>query len=178
MLTNRIALIGYRGSGKSAVGRELAAHLGYPLADSDDAIEASASKSIAQIFDQEGEPEFRRLEEIAISKLLESSPLVLALGGGAVLSDVTQSRLRSKTFVIWLRAPAAVLTERIRGDEATATRRPSLTALDAQAEVQALLEEREPIYEELANASVDTAQRAIQEVVGEILQLLSHPDPL
>src|SRR5678815_5101650 len=100
----RIFLIGYRGTGKTTVGRLLATELGWDFADCDDAVEASAGQSVAEIFADEGEEGFRAREAEALLELCGRARIVLATGGGAVLSSTNRELLRAGGFAIWLTA--------------------------------------------------------------------------
>lgn len=165
---SRLFLIGYRGCGKSTVGRLLAERLGWESIDSDDVAEAEAGKSIAAIFAGDGEPAFRDLEERVVAELCRREHAVVALGGGAVLREATRKRLAAAGPVVWLTAPAETLARRIAGDRSTAARRPSLTGLSGLDEVRRVLAEREPIYAECATVSLDAEARSPAELAGEI----------
>ncbi|MEX0712312.1 MAG: shikimate kinase, partial [Pirellulales bacterium] len=104
-----IVLIGYRGSGKSTVARELAGRLGWPWLDADHQIEERAGKSIAAVFAEEGEERFRDLESSLLAELVERDKTVLAAGGGAVLRPANRALLRSAGKVVWLQADAATI---------------------------------------------------------------------
>ncbi len=149
-----ILLIGYRGTGKTTVGRLLAARLGQTFADVDDAIEAAAGKSIADIFAAESETGFRDRESAALAELCARSGYVLATGGGAVLRAANRAALKESGFVVWLTADPATIWERMRSDPTTLARRPNLTATGGEAEVRALLAAREPLYREVADFAV------------------------
>src|SRR5262245_52270763 len=141
MQSVRIILIGYRGTGKTTVGRLLAERLGWEFADADDHIEASAGRSIAAIFATEGEGEaaFRDYEAAAIRELCQCERIVIATGGGAVLRPDNRELLRSAGFVAWLTATPETIWERLRGDPTTAARRPNLTPAGGIDEVRALV---------------------------------------
>src|SRR4051794_20040028 len=99
-----IVLVGYRGTGKTTVGRLLAASLGWEFADADDLIESAAGKSIAEIFAAEGDPGFRDREAAALRELCRRDRLVVATGGGAILRPANRELLRGAGFVAWLTA--------------------------------------------------------------------------
>lgn len=170
----RVFLIGYRGCGKSTVGRLLAARLGWESIDSDDVVEAEAGRSIAAIFADEGEPAFRDLEERVVAELAARARTVVSLGGGAVLRGSTRQGLSAAGPVIWLTAPAGVLAARIAGDAASGDRRPSLTGLSGLAEVERVLAEREPIYRECANVAVEAGERSPEAIVEEVAAWLKR----
>jgi len=162
-----IVIIGMPGSGKSSVGRKLAARLGVPFSDADDEIETAAGMRIDQIFERFGEAEFRKGEQRVIARLLEQPVHVLATGGGAFLDSSTRALVRDKAVSVWLRADLATLLERTsRRDD-----RPLLKE-GAPGEVLArLLAERTPVYAE-ANITVDSDNRPAEETVNRILQAL------
>lgn len=151
----RIALIGYRGSGKSTVGPRLAVKLGWQFHDADLLIEASAGKSIAQIFSEDGEGTFRNLEEENLGALLKTEKVVLATGGGVILRDTNRVKLKQEAFVVWLDTDAATCWTRIQSDSATIARRPNLTETGGLMEIERLMSERRPLYEMTACSVVD-----------------------
>jgi shikimate kinase len=167
-----VFLIGYRGTGKSTIGRILASRLGFDFRDADDEIERRAGKSIAAIFADEGEPAFRDLEAKVVADLCKSKRHVIALGGGAVMSEVNRTAVRTSGIVIWLRASVEALTERLAADEATQSRRPNLTSAGGLNEIEAVLSAREPIYRACATFEVDTEGKTPVAVVDEILKRL------
>src|SRR5262245_13627410 len=115
-----LALIGYRGSGKTAVARLLAARLAWTWVDTDVEVELRAGKSIAAIFADAGEPRFRDLEAQVIGEVAERDRLVLALGGGAVLRPETRDLLKRSAKTVWLTASPDTLWARIQADATTA----------------------------------------------------------
>lgn len=164
-----IALIGYRGSGKSTVARRLAEELAWPWIDADLELERRAGKSIAALFADDGEQAFRDLEVRVVADVCRGGPHVAALGGGAVLRPENRGALRACRQVVWLRAPVDVLMQRIAGDPATSQRRPDLTASGGRREVEQLLEFRTPFYRECATLEVDTEGKGLDQIVTEIL---------
>ncbi|HEY6563303.1 MAG TPA: shikimate kinase, partial [Pirellulaceae bacterium] len=130
-----VSLVGYRGSGKSAVGRELANRLGWSWIDVDQELESRTGCSIAELFGQLTEPGFRDLEENLVAELVDRAQTVLSLGGGAVLREPTRKRIRDAGLVVWLRARPATLLARIAADPRSVTSRPPLTRLDPAAEI-------------------------------------------
>jgi shikimate kinase len=168
-----VILIGYRGSGKSSVGRLLAAALRIPFADADAEIERRAGKTIKQIFDDDGEGRFRDLEEETIRDLLERESLVLAAGGGAIMRERTRERIEAAGTTVWLHASAETLAERISGDTTTVARRPNLTAAGGLEEIRALAAEREPVYRAAADVTIDTEGRDPKSIAAEIAAALA-----
>lgn len=175
---SRIFLIGYRGTGKTTVGRLLAARLGWAFADADAELEARAGCTIAEIFRAEGEPGFRDREAAVLADLAELPDHVVATGGGVVLRAANRGLLKASGFVAWLHAPADVLLRRIEADPTTAARRPNLVA-GGLAEIVALLAVREPLYRGLADAAFDAAAASPDELANAILAAwtASRPSP-
>lgn len=175
MQFENIILIGYRGSGKTTVARTLATRLGWTGVDADELIEARAGRSIRDIFDQDGEAGFRRLEADIIREVCSSPRQVISVGGGAVLSPVNRGVLRQAGFCVWLTAPPEELERRIQADARTTATRPALTAYNAAEEIRRLLQEREPLYASLADHVVNTAGQPVDDVADAILRRLSEP---
>lgn len=169
-----IVLIGYRGSGKTSVGRQLAHRLGWSFVDTDTLIEAAAGRSIAEIFAEEGEPAFREHEEKAIAAAARHEEQVLSAGGGAVLRQANRAALKAAGLCIWLTAPVETLVQRIAADPQSPTSRPNLTPMGGPAEVAALLAERAPLYASLADHAVETAGRDVNQVVDSIVGWLAQ----
>ena len=145
MLGSRsIVLVGMMGSGKSSIGRRLAAALELPFSDADTAIEQAAGMTVEDIFATHGEPYFRDGEERVIKRLLQSGPQVVATGGGAVLSAKTRAECAKNGISVWLKAPVDLLLQRVsRRDN-----RPLLKTADPRAVLTRLLSEREAYYAE------------------------------
>lgn len=171
-----IFLIGYRGSGKTTVAKQLAERLQYDWVDADDEVEQRAGKSIAAIFAEEGQRTFRDLEAEVAAELCSRRQTVVALGGGAVLREETRHAIGAAGPVVWLTGSPHTLAKRLAGDETTASRRPDLTSGGGQAEIEALLAERTPLYHACATFAVDTDGKTPTEVVEEIVVKLSSPD--
>jgi shikimate kinase len=167
--SDRIFLIGSRGSGKTTVGRQLAARLGWAFVDADAELEIRAGRSIADIFATEGEPGFRARESEVLGDLAARERHVVACGGGVVLRDEHRRLLRTTGHCVWLTGDPATLADRLAADPTTAARRPALTALAGRAEVERLLREREPLYREVAHWTVATDGQSPDDVVSSIL---------
>jgi shikimate kinase len=169
MPPTRLILIGYRGTGKTTVGRLLADRLRWDFADADDHIEAAAGMSIADIFKVEGEAGFREREAAALRSLCERERLVLATGGGAVLRPANRELLRAAGFVAWLTASPETVWKRLQGDPTTTGRRPNLTAGGGLDEVRALTAARHPLYRETADFVADADGPSPEAVADAIL---------
>lgn len=163
-----IFLIGPMGSGKSAVGRQLARGLGLDFHDSDEAIEQRTGVDIPFIFEKEGEAGFRRREEDMIGELAALDDIVLATGGGAILSAVNRRVLGARGTVVYLVATIDQQVARTRhGRE-----RPLLTGRDSREVLSTLMAEREPLYREIADLVVETDARKVSAVSREIIERL------
>jgi len=170
----RITLIGYRGTGKSSVAAAIAARLGCQWTDADVALEKRLGCSIAELVRERGEPAFREQESRLLETLLEECSGVLATGGGVVLADCNRDLLRARARpVVWLTAPAAVIRARLAGDPSTQSRRPALLGGDPLAEVAVVLEQREPLYRQCADAVFDTASASVEEVAAGVARWLA-----
>ena len=162
-----ITLIGYRCSGKSSIAPRLARRLGWSWVDCDHVIEQRAGSSISQIFDSQGESEFRRLESDVLCELLGRTESVIASGGGAVLSEANRRLMRSAGPVVWLHVSAATLAKRL-AKSSSADRRPSLTGKPIAEEVIDVLAVREPLYRECATLIVDAEFERPEQVAKRI----------
>ncbi len=167
-----VTLIGYRGSGKTSVGRELAMSLGLAFVDADVVLEERAGKTIKQIFAEGGEPAFRDWEENVLKDLLLTEDTIVAAGGGAILRSTNRQRMKAAGPVVWLQAAPERLYERITADTTTADRRPNLTAQGGIDEIRHLLNQREPLYRECADQMVCTTGKTPDQVTGEIVSFL------
>lgn len=167
---NNIFLVGPMGAGKSTVGRQLARSLEMEFVDCDREIEERTGVSISIIFELEGEEGFRKRERAMIEQLTERDGIVLATGGGAVLDEENRARLRSRGFAIYLNAPIDLLLERTARDK----HRPLLQTDDPKAKLTALAEEREPLYQQVADMVIKTDRRTARHVVKEILRRLGE----
>jgi shikimate kinase len=169
MKPNSVALIGYRGTGKSTVAQQLALRLGWDWVDADVEIELRAGKSIAAIFADAGEAAFRDLESDAVAELCRRERTAIALGGGAVLREENRAAIARCGAIVWLQASVDTLVERQAADATTAARRPNLTNLGVRQEVEQLLAQRTPIYRACATLEVDTEGKSPAEISAEIL---------
>ncbi len=165
--TRPIALVGLMGAGKSAVARILGERLGATVADLDAWLEAEEGRSIAELFEREGEAYFRRREGEVLRQALEAGARVIACGGGVVLDPAHRALLRERCEVVWLEVSAAAAARRV-GDAAG---RPLLRGAPAEARLAALLAERAPLYAEVSERRVDTGSLAPDAVADAILAL-------
>jgi shikimate kinase len=167
-----VVLIGYRGSGKTTVGRLLAARMDRTFVDCDEVIVARHGKSIREIFAGGGEEAFRRLETAAIAELSRKSDHIIAVGGGAILAKANRDALANH-FIVYLRAEAATLLRRIQSDAGSSDNRPNLTSLGGGIEeIEALLTQREPIYRSAMNAELDVTELSPQQAAERIAEMI------
>ena len=163
-----VFLVGPMGAGKSAVGRQLARLLHLDFVDSDEEIEARTGVDIPFIFEKEGEAGFRKREEKVIDDLTRRERIVLATGGGAIVSSENRNHLGARGFVIYLHTSVDQQLARTRkGRE-----RPLLANDDPRATLEALMAIREPLYRDLADLTVETDGRKVKAVATEILDKL------
>lgn len=167
-----LALIGYRGTGKTTVAQALAQRLGWAWIDADVELERRAGRTIKQIFAEGGEQAFRDLEQRVVIDLTKEDRLVLALGGGAILRQQNRDALAARCLTAWLTAAPAEILARTTADPTTAERRPNLTTGGGLAEIEQLLAVREPLYRECADCTVATDGRSVESIADEILACL------
>ena len=163
-----VFLIGPMGSGKTAVGRQVARGLDLPFYDSDAEIERRTGVDIPFIFDKEGEAGFREREREAIETLTAMDGIVLATGGGAVLLPQNRQLLGTRGRVVYLETSVAQQAHRVRHGR----HRPLLTEADPAARLGQLMDARAPLYGEIADLTVPTDGRRVQAVAEQILREL------
>jgi len=173
--TSNIFLIGPMGSGKTAVGRQLARLLDREFFDSDHEIERSTGVDIGLIFEREGEAGFRRREREAIATLSARSGIVLATGGGAVMDADSRRYLAERGWVVYLETSVAQQVER-----AGRTRhRPMLAGVDPRRRLEELMLVREPLYQAIADYTATTTRKRVGAVAELVLRAhqSAHPQP-
>jgi shikimate kinase len=163
-------LVGPMGAGKSTIGRQLARALHMPFHDSDREIEQRTGVDIPLIFELEGEPGFRRREREVINALTALPDIVLATGGGAILDADNRHLLASRGRVVYLHTSVDQQLRRTSRDRG----RPLLQTENPQGRLQQLMAQREPLYRQIADMTLETDGRTVREVVKEILARLNH----
>lgn len=163
-----IFLVGLMGAGKTSVGRMLARRLNLEFYDADAEIERTTGVKIPVIFEIEGESGFRAREEKMIEQLSALNGIVLATGGGAVISKSNRQCLKNRGRVIYLRATPEDLWRRTRRDR----NRPLLQTADPLGKLRLLHDQRDPLYREVADLIVDTGSQSVAHLISRIQQLL------
>ncbi len=174
-LERSIVLVGLMGSGKSAIGRRLAARIGMDFIDADSEIEEAAGLSINDIFEVHGEQAFRDGERRVIARLLAGPAHVLATGGGAFMVEETRAKINERAISVWLRADFDVLLRRVsRRDN-----RPLLKVDNKEEVLRRLIEERYPIYEEadiIVQSQDGPHEKTVNEVIAALKRLTADAD--
>lgn len=166
-----IALIGLMGAGKSSVARRLGERFAVAVADLDTMLVADAGRSIAELFELEGEPSFRRRERELIERTLQAGARVLACGGGVVVDAQSRALLRRSCRVVWLEVSPAEAARRVGGTEAV---RPLLRGAAPEARLAELLAERAALYAEVAELRIPTDGRTADQVADAVADALAR----
>ncbi len=174
-LKRTVVLVGMMGSGKTAIGRALAAQLNVSFVDSDSAIEEAAAATIAEIFERDGEDFFRQREAEVLRRLLSGLPGVVSTGGGAFLAKTNRDAIAQMGVAVWLDADIETLWERVRHKDT----RPLLKTADPQETLTRLFHLRTPVYN-LAGLKVDVdGEASIDQTMRSVLAVLTtRPDIL
>lgn len=167
-----IILVGLMGAGKTAVGKVLARLLDKAFFDTDHEIERATGVRVSVIFEIEGEDGFRAREHKMLAELVARQNILLATGGGAVLSRENRELMKANGTVIYLRAPVKALLRRTQRDRS----RPLLQVADPGAKLQELYAQRDPLYREVAHLIVDTGAQSVRALAEQIAALLKHRD--
>jgi shikimate kinase len=162
-MSPRLVFVGAPGSGKTTIGKQVAEKLSVEFIDVDNEIEMDEKTTISEIFVKKGEAYFRQLERAKISELLNSFDGVLSLGGGSVLDELTRQALAIAP-VVWLKVSSGDASSRV----GLGLSRPVLMG-NVRSTLVKLLEERTPLYEEVADWEIDTSGKSIEQVVQEVL---------
>lgn len=167
-----IFLIGMMGAGKTTLGRQLARHLKREFYDLDHELEARCGVPVATIFDIEGEAGFRRRETLELDICSRRPEIILATGGGAILSETNRHMLKERGTVVYLRANINELYRRLERDKT----RPLLQTANPQERIASLLAEREPIYEQLADVVFETGSAPVHLAAKQLLDVLKEQE--
>ena len=173
-----LILIGYRGTGKSTVAQELKRRLGLPVVSMDQEITRRAAKTVAQIVADCGWSEFRRLERDLAMELVDRKNLIIDAGGGIVTQDEAMRSLARSGVVFWLWASPNTIAERLATESARPeSSRPPLEGRSTLDEIETVLQQRLPLYREVAHYRVDTDNQTIEGCAREIERLFRHHGP-
>ncbi len=170
-----IVLIGFRGTGKSTVGKLLAKRLERDFIDSDKYIVSSTGKTIKSIFEEGGEDGFRKIEAGIIAELSKVDNKVISAGGGAVLKEENVRNLKDNGFLVLLEATPEIIHNRIAQDRETTQQRPSLTDKKPLDEIRHLIAKREHAYKNAADYTINTSYVSCEDIVNEIITTVNKP---
>ena len=165
-----IILIGPMGSGKTSTGRMLAKEMGYAFADTDEEVTKRTGVSIAYIFDVEGEEGFRKRECLALKECLNDNNMILSTGGGIVLSKENRDLLQDRGTVVYLQTSIRFQVKRT----ASTNNRPLLQNKDPEETLEKLMLTRAPLYEEIADITIMTDNKSLQEMSKEIQRAINE----
>lgn len=169
-----IVLVGYRSTGKSTVGKKLAARLNMGFVDIDDLIEKRHGISISDMVESHGWDHFRAIEKRTVKEISRHDNLVIAPGGGAILDPENVTSLKKKGLLIWLKADEQVILKRMEEDSQTHSQRPTLTGKGTLEELKEVMADREPFYEKASEAQVDTSNLSVEAVLENILSIFQE----
>ncbi|MCL0091702.1 shikimate kinase [Dehalococcoidales bacterium] len=168
-----IALIGFMGTGKTAVGKIVAEKLGKEFIELDLLIEQRAGKTIAEVFQQDGEIAFRELEIEVTKEVSEKKNVVIACGGGLVLNKINIDRLSKECLMVYLTASPGVILKRISSEE---NERPLLKGANKALVVRELLRWRKPFYEQAADIKINTSKLDINSIAEQIIEKVKEDE--
>jgi shikimate kinase len=173
MRERNIALIGFRATGKSTVGKILARRLGRQFLDMDQRLASEAGRDIAAWVKQDGWDSFRRAESALLKLISLQKDLVVATGGGVVLDPQSRRVLLENFFTVWLKATPETIYARLSSDPGSTLTRPSLSELPVEEEIEKVLLQREPLYSQVAGAEIDTEGKRTIRIADEIEFILN-----
>ncbi len=167
-----IILIGYRCTGKTSVGKELAHRLELPFIDTDDLIVKEAGMPVDEIVRKGGWPLFRKKEQEVIRYLASTENSIIALGGGSLEHPENRDILKKNGLFVWLTADVKTIVERMCSDQKNDDQRPPLSDEDLEAETTAMTQKREPVYRRLADLTIDVSKKGLDAVADVICDFL------
>jgi len=167
-MVKNIVLIGLMGSGKTTIGKQLAAKLNMQFADTDELIVQKAKKSIKSIFADDGEFFFRDLESEVIKEVSKHQNIIISTGGGAVLREENIDNLKKNGILFYLYAPAEELFKRIKDD----TERPLINTANPIETLKSIQNEREIFYNQ-ADFKINTCKKSLQQIIDEIINFFA-----
>lgn len=168
---DNIILIGFMGSGKSAVGIKLSYRLRHAMEDTDKLIEKEEGRTISEIFATDGEAYFRNLETECLKKLIQTAnQKIISVGGGLPIREENHALLKKLGTVVYLRAKAETIYERVKHD----TSRPLLQGDDPKGKIQTLMAQRADIYEKASDIIIDVDDKDFDTIIDEIVRAVSE----
>jgi shikimate kinase len=171
-MKSNIAIIGFMGAGKSSVGRLLAQKLNMQFNETDTMIENHAGEPIAEIFKNQGEPGFRKIEAEVTAIIAGSNGTVISCGGGVILNPSNIEQLKTNSLIVYLHAKPAAILQRVQLSKEV---RPLLEVADPAKTIDDLMNFRRPLYEHAADIIVDTSDLTPEDVVSDIMaELLKY----
>lgn len=170
----KVFLIGYRGTGKTTIGKLVAQMTGFSFIDTDQRIEKKVGTSIRKFVEKEGWGAFRTIEQALLFDLAETDNAVIATGGGMILDPANRAFLRENGMVFRLRADMETLISRIQADPVSDGSRPPLTGREPESEIKTVCAEREPFYSQTAHHQIDTTDQTPQQAAGIIKRRIEN----
>lgn len=169
-MIDKIVLVGYRATGKSTIGRELASKLSFSFLDTDSLVRSKCNSTIEEIVENQGWDAFRTCEAEVLKECFGLSKVVIATGGGAILHRRTWQQYGKDCFVVWLTADLQVLAARLTGSASGGAERPTLTGKAIDTEIEEVLKVRIPLYREFSDLDIDTGKMSLEQAVDSIYQ--------
>ncbi len=166
-------LIGYRCTGKTTIGKAIAAAIDWSFVDADTLLVRKCGKPIKEIVDTEGWDAFRRMERSTLKQICTADRQIVATGGGVVLDKANIKAMKTSGMVIWLGATAETIQKRMLQDKNTGNFRPALTNKGRMQEIEDMLLKRNPYYESASDFSIQTDDAPVSEITQTIIQKLS-----
>ncbi|SFN07362.1 shikimate kinase [Thermodesulforhabdus norvegica] len=170
----RIALVGYRATGKTTLGALVARRINWSFVDMDEMLTGRFGMSISSWVSKHGWDSFRKQESALLQELSQKRNLVVATGGGIVEDPKNRTLLRNAFFVFWLRAQPREISRRLVNDSSSTNNRPSLTGMGITEEVETVLKRREPFYRSVAHAVIDTDDSDPTGLADRVIELINH----
>lgn len=171
-LSKNIVLIGFMGAGKTTLGEVLAKKLRVPFVDTDQLIEQEQQRAISCIFEEEGEAAFRKMETETLRKLSDGKKCVISVGGGLPVQPQNHELLKQLGITVYLKAQKETLVKRLQGD----TTRPLLQGGDLLEKIETLMNQREDVYEQVADLILQTDNKQLEEVLEELIRGLTDEE--
>ncbi len=172
LMKESVALVGFRCTGKTSVGKALAERTGWALVDTDTLVEERAGKTISRIFEEDGEAVFRSMEKAVLAEVCSGGRRVVSTGGGIVMDPENVRLLKEHALVVLLQADVDTIVERMLRDPATVSNRPALTTLSLREEVEHLLEKRREAYLDAADVVFDSSSNGVDAIVEGIIGVM------